>query len=222
MQSAETTAEPVEGVQSCPDGVRDNRLSGGRTVGIFVRASKFWSLTVRRRSRAYVLLVMELPASALPLLLAALLAVLLPLVLRLLSGSSKRRAPTTLQPTAQVRASTVKEAYTGSARLLWPAPSTVFDPAPHRHETRFQVELKLVHRENVSHDTRLFRFALPVRRSTSSWSRTVFLTDSTRYVCWFLADGKARAGSANRTARDDIMQRCQGRGDSAAIHARQV
>jgi hypothetical protein len=135
MQSAEATAEPVEGTQSCPGGVRDNRLSGGRTVRNFVRTLPNSAVTRSVAGRCvYVLLVMELPASASPLLLAALLAVLLPLVLRLLSGSSKRRAPTTLQPTAQVRAFTVKEAYTGSARLLWPAPSTVFDPAPHRHQ----------------------------------------------------------------------------------------
>lgn len=39
MQSAEATAEPVEGTQSCPGGVRDNRLSGGRTVRNFVRSA---------------------------------------------------------------------------------------------------------------------------------------------------------------------------------------
>jgi hypothetical protein len=48
---------------------------------------------------------MELPdGMMLPILLAVMLALLLPVVLRALSGApSKRRAPTTLRPDAQAR-----------------------------------------------------------------------------------------------------------------------
>ena len=100
----------------------------------------------------------------LPILLAVMLALLLPVLLRSLSDApSKRRAPTTLRPDAQARGlalfgmvAVACSSATGRGRA----------PAAHspRRARSSQVELKLVLRENVSHDTRLFRFALPVRR----------------------------------------------------------
>ena len=134
-----------------------------RASGIFCLVH-FLVSAPRRVSGLTRLSSMELPdGMMLPILFAVMLALLLPVLLRSLSGApSKRRAPITLKPDAQARAlalfGMVAAAFS-SATGRRGAPAA-YSP---RRANSLQVELQLVLRENVSHDTRLFRFALPVR-----------------------------------------------------------
>jgi len=77
-------------------------------------------------------------------LLALLVAVLLHVLLRSLGSKPRRKAA--LVPGEKARAA------------VRPC---------RRSSLRAQVELALVHRENISPDTRLLRFALPVRRGVA-------------------------------------------------------